>query len=143
MLSTLILVRTALWALVSPPQQPASSLSKARARRGSEDLPQQDCQGSGSADAGNGNEVAVPTSLPAARSSVSQAQTQDLEEVAQGPLAWRLPPSLSFLHLTFQPLRWSRYTRSAESRAGAPVFEQSVPREEMNHPQVLGAPKWT
>lgn len=79
------------------------------------------------ADAGNGNEVAVPPSLPAALSSVSQAQTQDLEEVAQGPLAWRLPPSLSFLRLTFQPLRWSRYPRSAESRAGAHVFEQSVP----------------
>lgn len=79
------------------------------------------------ADAGNGNEVAIPTSLPAALSSVSQAQTQDLEVAAQGPLAWHLPPSLSFLRLTFQPMRWSRYTRSAEPWAGAHVFEQSVP----------------
>lgn len=124
MLSMLRQVLSASWALVSLPQQPASSLLKAHFLK---TFLGRTARGRRRADEGDGDEVAVPTSLSAALSSVSQAQTQDLEEVAQGPLAWCRPPSLSFLRLTFQPLRWSRYTGSAEAQAGAHVFEQRVP----------------
>lgn len=77
----------------------------------------------------------VPTSLPAALSSIEK--TQDWEEVAQGLQAWHLlslpelcadyflAPGLVLVH------------QSAESWAGAEVFEQKESRGEVTHPQVL------